>query len=60
MEVTCFAYSGNMSLEIEIIVDSDTEYFNAVSEVGGGAGDIDVGNSWKRTQSLAAAKQNRL
>ena len=49
-----------MSLEIEIIVDSDTEYFNAVSEVGGGAGDIDVGNSWKRTQSLAAAKQNRL
>ena len=56
MEVTCFAYSGNMSLEIEIIIDSDTKYFNAVSEVGSGAGDIDVGNSWKRTQSLTAAK----
>jgi len=49
-----------MSLEIEIIVDSDTKCFNAVCEVGSGASNIDVGNSWKRTQSLAAAKQNRL
>jgi len=27
-----------MSLEIEIIIDSDTKCFNAVSEVGSGAG----------------------